>query len=98
MELVTLKRFEKGFVTVGWFGIFGGLCLLLLLNITLLMNIDMMNNNLYLLMYLTAPFSVIAIFSKKSRSLGLWGLSILIFSMIFIATIFILGWIVIPFP
>ncbi|MEY9977496.1 hypothetical protein [Lysinibacillus sp. RC79] len=98
MELVTLKRFEKGFVTAGWFGIISGLCLLLLLNITLLTNIDITNNNLYLLIYLTAPFSVLALFSKKSRSLGLWGLSIVLFIMMFTVIIFIIGWIVIPFP
>ncbi|MCL1696595.1 MULTISPECIES: hypothetical protein [unclassified Lysinibacillus] len=98
MELVTLKRFEKGFVTAGWFGVIGGLCLLLLLNITLLTNIDLTNNNFYLLMYLTAPLSVIALFSKKSRSLGLWGLSVVLFIMIFTGIIFIIGWIVVPFP
>ncbi|MDM5247277.1 MULTISPECIES: hypothetical protein [unclassified Lysinibacillus] len=98
MELVTLKRFEKGFVTAGWLGMIGGLCLLLLLNILIITNIDITDNNFYLLVYLTAPFNVIAICSKKSRSLGLWGLSILLFIMIFTVTIFILGWMVIPFP
>ncbi|MFJ7731204.1 hypothetical protein ACIQXF_04845 [Lysinibacillus sp. NPDC097231] len=98
MELVTLKRFEKGFVTAGWFGIISGICLLLFLNITLLTNIDITKNNLYVLIYLAAPFSVIALFSKKSRSLGLWGLSIVLFFMTFILSYFTLGWIVIPFP
>lgn len=98
MELVTLKRFEKGFVTAGWLGVISGVCLLLLLNITLLTNIDIIINNLYLFIYLTAPLSVLALFSKKSRSLGLWGLSIVLFIMIFAATIFMLGWIVMPFP
>lgn len=73
-------------------------CLLLILNIMLLTNMDITNNHLYLLIYLTAPFSVISIFSKKSRSLGLWGLSIVLFMMIFTVTIFLLGWMVIPFP
>lgn len=98
MELVTLKRFEKGFVTAGWFGVISGLCLLLVLNITLLTNIDLTFNNLYLLIYLTAPLSVLALFSKKSRSLGLWGLSIVLFIMIFTVIFFGLGWIVTPFP
>lgn len=98
MELVTLKRFEKGFITVGWIGMIGGLCLLLLLNITLLTNIDITINNLFLLIYLTVPFSVLALFSKKSRSLGLWGLSIVLFIMIFTVIFFGLGWIVTPFP
>lgn len=98
MELVTLKRFEKGFVTAGWFGVISGLCLLLLLNITLLTNIDITSNNLFLFIYLTAPLSVIALFSKKSRSLGLWGLSIELFIMIFTVIFFGLGWIVTPFP
>ncbi|MGE7695156.1 hypothetical protein ACQKNC_13745 [Lysinibacillus sp. NPDC094177] len=98
MELVTLKRFEKGFVTAGWFGVICGLCLLLVLNITLLTNIDLTFNNLYLLIYLTAPLSVLALFSKKSRSLGLWGLSIVLFIMIFTVIFFGLGWIVTPFP
>jgi len=98
MELVTLKRFEKGFVTAGWIGMIGGLCLLLLLNILILTNIDVTDNNFYLFVYLTAPFNVIAICSKKSRSLGIWGLSILLFIMIFTVIIFFLGWMVIPFP
>jgi len=98
MELVTLKRFEKGFVTAGWVGMIGGLCLLLLLNILILTNIDVTDNNFYLFVYLTAPFNVIAICSKKSRSLGIWGLSILLFIMIFTVIIFFLGWMVIPFP
>ena len=98
MELVTLKRFEKGFVTAGWSGVISGLCLLLVLNITLLTNIDLTFNNLYLLIYLTAPLSVLALFSKKSRSLGLWGLSIVLFIMIFTVVFFGLGWIVTPFP
>ena len=97
MELVTLKRFEKGFVTAGWLGIISGVCLLLLRNITLLTNIDITINNRDLLVYMTAP-SVIALFSKKSRSLGLWGLSIVLFFMIFILSYFTLGWIVVPFP
>ncbi|MGE7129801.1 hypothetical protein [Lysinibacillus xylanilyticus] len=98
MELVTLKRFEKGFVTAGWFGVIGGLCLLLLLNITLLTNIYITTKNLYLFIYLTASLSVIALFSKKSRSLGLWGLSIELFIIIFTVIFFGLGWIVTPFP
>lgn len=98
MELVTLKRFEKGFVTAGWFGVICALCLLLVLNITLLTNIDLTFNNLYLLIYLTAPLNVLALFSKKSRSLGLWGLSIVLFIMIFTVIFFGLGWIVTPFP
>lgn len=98
MELVTLKRFEKGFITAGWIGMIGGLCLLLLLNITLLTNIDITINNLFLLIYLTVPLNVLALFSKKSRSLGLWGLSIVLFIMIFTVIFFGLGWIVTPFP
>ncbi len=99
MELVSLKRYEKGFIAAGWIGIICGLCPLLLLNITILTNMDMTSNLFYIwTVYLAAPFSIIAICSKKSRSLGFFGLSILLFITIFTACIFILGWIVIPFP
>ncbi len=99
MELVTLKRFDRILNIAGWIGILSGLAALYFLNIGILTNFAIDINSLYsIAVGLTIILSVLALFSRTSRSLGVWGIGLGVFLMLFQTVIFFLGWMVIPFP
>lgn len=99
MELVTLKRFDRMLNIAGWIGILSGLAALFFLNIGILTNFAIDINSLYsIAVGLTIILSVLALFSRTSRSLGVWGIGLGVFIMLFQTVIFFLGWMVIPFP
>ncbi|MBD7944274.1 hypothetical protein MKZ20_01605 [Psychrobacillus sp. FSL K6-2684] len=99
MELVTLKRFDRILNIAGWIGILSGLAALFFLNIGILTNFAIDINSLYsIAVGLTIILSVLALFSRTSRSLGVWGIGLGVFLMLFQTVIFFLGWMVIPFP
>ncbi|MGE7977058.1 hypothetical protein [Psychrobacillus sp. NPDC093200] len=99
MELVTLKRFDRILNIAGWIGILSGLAALFFLNIGILTNFAIDINSLYsIAVGLTIILSVLALFSRTSRSLSVWGIGLGVFLMLFQTVIFFLGWMVIPFP
>ena len=99
MELGKLNMFHQLSKVSGWISIISGLIVLFLFNIGILTSymINFMNDT-NLLIFISIGSGIIALFNKQHRTLGIWGLFIALFSIIFIFGSFILGWIVVPFP
>lgn len=99
MELGKINRFETPLKICGWISIFSGLIILFIFNIGILTNYETALDDFYsLFIFFSFVFGFTALFSKRSRSLGFWGLSIGLFLILFVAVIFILGWVIVPFP
>lgn len=99
MELVTLKSLDRLLVLSGWLGIISGIVALFFLNIGILTNFAINIDGIYsITIAFTIIFSGLAIFSRTSRSLGIWGISLGVFLMLFQTVIFFLAWMVSPFP
>ncbi|WP_077210630.1 hypothetical protein [Bacillus dakarensis] len=97
MELGTLKH--KVFIWTGWLSVCTALISFAVLNIFLLWGYNVpIGNNISFWVLLTLIFGGVAVFNKKSRSLGLWGLGLSIYLGFFMAVMFILGWTISPFP
>ena len=97
MELGSLKN--KFFQYAGWISVILGLITLIIFNVALLSNFDSPFMNLYSLFISGCLlFAILACFNKHSRSLGKWGLFLGLYLILFIATIFFLGWMINPFP
>ena len=87
------------FKTCGWLSVVMGLISLALINLTLLSGYDVSIANTFSSWALLAVvFGFASIFSKKSRSLGFWGLGLSIYVGLFVFVIFVLGWTIVPFP
>ncbi len=98
MELGNVKQ-AKFPAIAGWISIGSGLFILLLFNINILTNYSMVILDYFILFIgMGFIFAWPAIFSKNVRFLGLWGLGISIFLLLFIFVISILGWMISPFP
>ena len=97
MELDKLKKLQIP-VIAGWISVASGLFTLLLLNISMLTNDSILFEYFSLILGIGFIFAWPAIFSKKSRFLGVWALGIIIFLLIFFFNIFFLSWIIVPFP
>ena len=97
MELGSLKStLIQG---MGWLSVVIGLVCLAILNISLLSGYNLqIENKFSLWVFISSVLGVISLINKKSRSLGLWGLGISIFIGVFVMTIFVLGWTIVPFP
>lgn len=99
MELGKLTIVHQITKVSGWISVIIGLIVLFIFNIGLVTNysINIMGDfsGLLFISFLT---SVIALFNKQSRALGIWGLSISLYCLVFIFGIFILGWSAVPFP
>ena len=84
---------------VGWLSVVIGLVCLAILNISLLSGYNLqIENKFSSWVFISSVLGVISLINKKSRSLGLWGLGISIFIGVFVMTIFVLGWTIVPFP
>ncbi|MEK3765344.1 hypothetical protein [Solibacillus sp. FSL K6-4121] len=97
MELDKLKKLQIP-VIAGWISVGSGLVTLLLLNISMLTNDSILFEYFSLILWVGFICAWPAIFSKKSRFLGVWALGIILFLIAFYMLIFILGWIIVPFP
>lgn len=98
MELGKLKQAKFPAITA-WISILSGLFTLLLFNIEMLTNYSMVLFDYYnIFIGIGFIFAWPAIFSKNTRFLGLWGLGLSLFLFLFISVMFILGWMIIPFP
>ena len=97
MELDKLKKLQIP-VIAGWISVASGLFTLLLLNISMLTNDSILFEYFSLILGIGFIFAWPAIFSKKSRFLGVWALGIILFLTIFFFSISLLGWIIVPFP
>lgn len=97
MELGALKNtLIQG---MGWLSVVIGLVSLAILNISLLSGYNLqIENKFSSWVFFSAILGVISLINKKSRTLGLWGLGISIFIGVFVMTIFVLGWTIVPFP
>ena len=99
MELGKLTIIHQISKVSGWISVIIGLIVLFIFNIGLVTNysINIMGDfsGLLFISFLT---SVIALFNKRSRALGIWGLSISLYCLVFIFGTFILGWSAVPFP
>ncbi|MGG0656605.1 hypothetical protein [Rummeliibacillus pycnus] len=99
MELVALKSFDKLYNFAGWFSVLCGIVLLVFLNLSFLTDFYHSFGLAYQLFILFNLVSGgIAILKRGSRSLGIWGIAIGLFTILFIGAIFTLGWMVYPFP
>lgn len=97
MELNKVKL--KSFQVLGWFSVITGIIALALLNISMLSGYDLsFMEQLSFWISSILISGLIALFGRNSRSLGLWGLGIAVYLGIFTAVIFILGWVIMPFP
>jgi len=99
MELGKLTILNQITKVSGWISVIIGLIVLFIFNIGLVTNysINIMGDFIGLL-FISFLTSVIALFNKQSRSLGIWGLSISLYCLVFIFGTFILGWSAVPFP
>lgn len=97
MELGSLKStLIQG---MGWLSVVIGLVCLAILNISFLSGYNLqIENKFSSWVFISSVLGVISLINKKSRSLGLWGLGISIFIGVFVMTIFVLGWTIVPFP
>lgn len=99
MELDKINRFETPLKICGWISVIIGLIMLFTFNIGLLTNYETPLDDYYsLVISLSFLFGFIALFSKRSRSLGIWGLGIGVFILLFLVIFFFLGWMIVPFP
>ncbi|KGR85066.1 hypothetical protein [Lysinibacillus odysseyi] len=97
MELDTLKI--RVFHWAGWISVIIGLFALAILNITLLSGYDTpFSDRLSLFIFLSLLFGAIACLQRMSRTLGLWGIFLAFFLILFMGVMFLLGWFIIPFP
>lgn len=97
MELGTIK--SAILHICGWLSVVMGLIFLADINLSLLSGYDGALSNIFSSwMLLAFLFGVISTFNKNSRSLGLWGLGLSIYLGLFVAVIFVLGWMIVPFP
>lgn len=84
---------------LGWLSVIIGLFALIIINISLLSGYKVpFMDQMSLLVLITVIMSVISLFNKQSRSLGLWGFGICAYIGFFTICIFIFGWAIIPFP
>jgi len=97
MELETLK--QDIFRWAGWISLVIGLFVLAMINISLISGYSMpLANQFSLLVFLSVVLSIIVLFPKHSRSLGIWGLLICLYIGFFATAVFFLGWMINPFP
>lgn len=97
MELGTIKStIIQG---LGWMSVVMGLISLAIINLSMLSGYNLpIGNKFSSWVLISLVFGIISLLNKKSRSLGLWGLGISIFIGLFVFTIFVLGWTIVPFP
>ncbi|MGM9920575.1 MAG: hypothetical protein ACI33O_04965 [Bhargavaea sp.] len=70
-----------------------------LLNITLLSGYDSsFTNQMSLWISVIIISGLVSLVGKNSRPLGLWGIGIALFLILFTGVIFFLGWAIVPFP
>lgn len=97
MELVTIRR--TIFQGLGWLSVVMGLISLAIINISLLSEYDLqVESKFSSWVFISLVVGFISLVNRKSRSLGLWGLGLSVFIVVFIFTIFGLSWTVAPFP
>lgn len=97
MELGTLKI--RIFHWAGWVSVVVGLFALAMVNISLLSGYDTpFSDQLSLFILLSLLCGAAACFRQASRTLGLWGIFLAVFLIIFMGIMFILGWAIVPFP
>lgn len=99
MELVKVRKADKLFNSIGWLSVLCGIVILTFLNLSFLTNFFHDFGMLYELSIMINLISgIVALCHRESRSLGVWGISVGLFAIFFVASIFILGWMVYPFP
>ena len=97
MELGTLK--VRIFHWAGWASVIIGLFALAIVNISILSGYDTpFSDRLSLFIFLSLLFGALACVRRVSRTLGLWGIFLAVFLMLFMGVMFILGWTIVPFP
>ncbi|MFC7364647.1 hypothetical protein ACFQQH_05830 [Bhargavaea changchunensis] len=97
MELDRVKHIS--FQVFGWFSVIIGILALALLNITLLSGYDSsFTNQMSLWISVIIISGLVSLVGKNSRPLGLWGIGIALFLILFTGVIFFLGWAIVPFP
>lgn len=97
MELGTLK--VRIFHWAGWVSVTVGLFALAIVNISILSGYDTpFSDRLSLFIFLSLLFGAFACLRRASRTLGLWGIFLAFFLMLFMGVMFILGWTIVPFP
>lgn len=99
MELGKLNMFYYISKVSGWISVITGLISLFLFNVGLLTShpVSFMND-FSVLIFINFCSAILPLFNKQHRSLGIWGLCIALFCIIFIFGSFFLGWAVAPFP
>ncbi|KPN96062.1 hypothetical protein [Lysinibacillus sp. ZYM-1] len=95
MELGALK--QSIFNVFGWASVSLGLWTLIMINSWIIVGYDapFTSRNFIILIFI---FGIIATISKSSRSLGMWGIFLGCYLVLFMIVIFFVGWFIIPFP
>ncbi len=97
MEFGTLKI--SIFHWAGWASVVIALFALAIVNLSLLSGYDTpFSDRLSMFILLSMVFGGVASFRRSSRPLGLWGISLALFLVLFMGVMFILGWVIVPFP
>jgi len=90
---------QRIYQSIGWLSIVTGLISLVFLNLFLLSGYNVsMGGYFYLWILIPVVFGIFSSFHKRSRPLGLWGLGLGLYLLFFVVVMFMLGWIVAPFP
>ena len=95
MELGALK--QSIFNVFGWASVSLGLWTLIMINSWIIVGYGapFTSKNFIILIFI---FGIIATISKSSRSLGMWGIYLGCYLVLFMIVIFFVGWFIIPFP
>lgn len=97
MELDRVKH--TSFQVLGWFSVIVGILALALLNFSLLSGYDSaFTNQMSIWISAILVSGLISLVGTKSRPLGLWGIGIALFLILFTGMVFFLGWVIVPFP
>jgi len=95
MELGALK--QSIFNVFGWASVSLGLWTLIMINSWIIVGYGapFTSKNFIILIFI---FGIIATISKSSRSLGMWGIYLGCYLVLFMIVIFFVGWFINPFP
>ena len=98
MELGKINKLLQVQMVIGWLSVLSGIVMLFLLNIGIITDFPLKFEGVTALLYVCFFTSIISLINKKVRPLGIWGLCITLYGMVFLFTTFLLGWAVNPFP
>ncbi len=98
MELVRHRIVKNSIQVAGWLSVLCGIVGLLIVHYVMFFPVQKIPLLLTVSMILGIITSLLALFSKKSRSFAWWGLGLQLFLTIYFISLFFISWMIIPFP